>query len=54
MDRYWKFFSEVIVTNNGPDTATNVIITDLLGPGLELAPFDPFGSWFVTYTGQNP
>ena len=54
MDRYWKFFSEVIVTNNGPDTATNVKITDLLGPGMELAPFDPFGSWFVTYTNQNP
>ena len=54
LDRYWKFFSEVVVTNNGPDTATNVKITDLLGSGLSLAPFDPFGSWFVTYTGQNP
>ena len=54
LDRYWKFFSEVIVTNNGPDTATNVKITDLLGTGMELAPFDIFGSWFVTYTGQNP
>ena len=54
MDRYWKFFSEVIVTNNGPDDATNVRISDLLGPGMELAPFDQFGSWFVTYTGQNP
>lgn len=54
LDRYWKFFTEVVVTNNGPDTATNVVITDLLSPGLMLAPFDPFGSWFVTYTGQNP
>ena len=29
LDRYWKFFSEVVVTNNGPDTATNVRISDL-------------------------
>ena len=42
LDRYWKFFSEVVVTNNGPDTATNVKITDLLGSGLSLAPFDPY------------
>ena len=54
LDRYWKFFSEVVVTNNGPDSATNVRIADLLSPGMELAPFDPFGSWFVTYTNQNP
>ena len=54
LDRYWKFFSEVVVTNNGPDTATNVKIADLLSSGIQLAPFDPFGSWFVTYTGQNP
>ena len=54
LDKYWQFFSEVVVTNNGPDTATNIKITDLLSSGLQLAPFDPFGSWFVTYTGQNP
>jgi len=42
---YWDIIStRILVTNNGPDTATNVVISDILGSGLSFV-----DEWWVKW-----
>jgi uncharacterized repeat protein (TIGR01451 family) len=42
---YWDVIStRILVTNNGPDTATNVVISDIFGSGLSFA-----DEWWVKW-----
>jgi len=42
---YWDVIStRILVTNNGPDTATNVVISDIFGSGLSFA-----DKWWVIW-----
>jgi len=47
---YWDIVStRILVTNNGPDTATNVVISDILGSGLTFV-----DEWWVKLNINDP